>query len=217
MVANHIHDALAQVRELQKHILHKQRFKGYSGSARIISGTSVLLAAALMTSNFYPQTVFAHLYGWAFVIFWCLLLSYGAIIHWFFSDASVERDFRKLKPALDSFPGLFVGGILTLVLIRAGQPQLLFGVWMSLYGLTCLATRHNLPRRSGMVGVYYVLCGAGYLLNSNTSFLNPWPMGIVFFVGEWLGGIILHFDGRFNFTTRMAILRWKTRDNNYVG
>ena len=31
MVANHIHHALDQVRELQQKILDKQRFKGYSG------------------------------------------------------------------------------------------------------------------------------------------------------------------------------------------
>ena len=37
-------------------------------------------------------------------------------------------------------------------------------------------------------------CGTVYLLFSDVSFLNPWPMGVVFFIGEWLGGIILHFD-----------------------
>lgn len=43
MIANHIHDALAQVRELQKNILDKQRFKGYSGRARAIAGSVALV------------------------------------------------------------------------------------------------------------------------------------------------------------------------------
>ncbi len=49
MIANHIHHALAQVRELQQKILEGQRFKGYSGRARAICGVAALAAAAFMS------------------------------------------------------------------------------------------------------------------------------------------------------------------------
>ena len=67
MIANHIHDALAQVRDLQKNILDKQRFKGYSGRARAGAGTVTLIAAAFLSFSGYPGTVKAHLVVWALV------------------------------------------------------------------------------------------------------------------------------------------------------
>ncbi len=120
MIANHIHDALAQVRELQKIVLEKQQFKGYSGRVRALSGTLALIAAAILASPIFPQTVVAHLYGWGAVFLTGLLLNYGALIRWFLFDPHVKRDIRKLRPALDALPALFVGGVLTLALIKAG-------------------------------------------------------------------------------------------------
>lgn len=54
MIANHIHDALAQVRRLQEFILSRNQFRGYSGKARIASGTMALLAAALLSTPSSP-------------------------------------------------------------------------------------------------------------------------------------------------------------------
>ena len=51
MIANHIHDALAQVRELQQRILERQRFRGYSGEARMSAGTFALVGAWIMASG----------------------------------------------------------------------------------------------------------------------------------------------------------------------
>ena len=48
MIANHIHDALAQVRTLQELILEKRIFKGYSGKARIAAGTLALACAVIL-------------------------------------------------------------------------------------------------------------------------------------------------------------------------
>jgi len=35
-----------------------------------------------------------------------------------------------------------------------------------------------------------------WLLLPQASFMNPWPMGLVFFLGEWAGGLLLYFDER---------------------
>ena len=46
------------------------------------------------------------------------------------------------------------------------------------------------------IGIFYLTCGILLLVaGARFAFSNPWPMGLVFFVGEWLGGLILHFDG----------------------
>jgi hypothetical protein len=195
MIARHIHHALAQVQELQQKVLEKQRFKGYSGRARAIGGTFAFLGAWIMSTASYPKTTSAHVFGWGVVFTLTILLNYGALIFWFLFDPSVKRDIRKLKPMTDILPPLFVGGILTLAILIRGDHHYLFGMWMCLFGLANLASRHVLPKSICILGLIYIGAGTFCLLLPNISFLNPWPMGITFFVGEWLGGLILHFDG----------------------
>ena len=122
-----------------------------------------------------------------------ILLNFGALIHWFLFDPKVKRDVRKLKPTLDALPAFMVGAVMTIAMLANGLPQYLFGIWMSLFGLANLASRHVLPKRIWMVGAYYLVCGSVFLLFPNISFPNPWPIGIVFFIGEWAGGVVLHF------------------------
>lgn len=194
MIANHIHDALIQVQELKHKILEKQRFKGYSGRARALSGTLALAAAAALSFAAVPRTTSAHLAAWSVVFLLSVLLNFGAITYWFLFDPQAGRNPRRLRPVTDVLPPLLVGGILTLVLLLRGNYDDLSGTWMCLYGLANLAGRHALPRRILWIGVYYIAAGAAVLLLLNHSFLNPWPMGIVFFIGEWAGGTILHYD-----------------------
>jgi len=191
---SHIHHALAQVQQLKRQVLEKQRFKGYSGRARAISGTLALLAAAVVSWPHYPQTVAAQLIGWGTLFTVCLLLNYGALLYWFVSDPAVNRNLRRLKPTLDALPPLFVGGLLTWLLIRHGLHHQLFGLWMCLYGLANVASRHVLPRLIGLLGAFYIACGTACLLAPGISLFNPWIMGLVFFCGEWTGGIIFHYD-----------------------
>lgn len=216
MIANHIHHALAQVRELQQKILENQRFKGYSGRARAICGTVALFAAIAMSSPYYPHTARAHVVGWGFVALFGILLNFGALIHWFLFDPKVKRDIRKLKPTLDALPPILVGAVMTITLLANGLPQYLFGIWMSLFGLANLASRHVLPKRIWMVGAYYIICGSLCLLFPNISFPNSWPMGIVFFVGEWAGGIILHFGDAQNLSVGNVLSIFNIKENKHV-
>lgn len=195
MIANHIHQALDQVRELRHKIIEKQRFKGYSGRARALSGTVALLAAMFMATDLCPRTVFAHVFGWGTVFAIAILLNYGALVYWFLFDPTVRRDWRKLRPVLDIMPPIAFGGVLTFAFLLHGEYHLLFGMWMGLFGLANLASRHVLPREIIVVGLFYFTAGAICLIKPTLQFTNPWPMGIVFFFGEWLGGVVLHFDG----------------------
>ena len=78
--------------------------------------------------------------------FWGETICSDSLLIKFLFDKKVKRDFRKLRPTVDVFPAFFVGGILTWSFIQADQVQLLFGMWMSIYGLMSLANRHVLPR-----------------------------------------------------------------------
>lgn len=194
MIAGHIHHALAQVHELQQKILEKQRFKGYSGRARALSGTFCFLAAAVMGSPFYPATRPAHVAGWGGAFSIAMLLNFGAMLYWFLFDPASKRDIRKLKPVIDVIPPLLVGGVLTVTLMQQGLYAHLFGMWLCLAGLANLAMRHVLPKRIWIIGLFYILTGMVFLLLKPVPFLNPWPAGILFFLGEWAAGVILHFD-----------------------
>ncbi len=192
MIADHIHDAMEQVRRMQELVLARQRFKGYSGKARMAGGVMALAGAFVMSRPAFPETPLAHLAGWGAVLSAALLLNYGGLALWFLHDPRVKRDFLQLKPAADALPALGIGAVFSLALVMHGQYHLLFGAWMCLYGLVHVAYRQALPRIHYAVGVFYMLSGSYCLLSPGTRFVNPWIMGWVFGVGEWAGGLILY-------------------------
>lgn len=185
-------EALSQVKRLQDMLLHRQKFAGYSGPARMISGTAALATAYLLDSM--PVHHMTYLKGWVCLMLFCLVLNYFALVRWFMYDPLVKRRWGRLKPALEAMPPLLVGGLISCVLVRHEFYFLLYGVWMSMFGLAIIASRYILPRYSGWVGLFYVLCGTFFLAYNRLSFFNPWPMGMVFFIGEWVGGLILLLD-----------------------
>ncbi len=191
MVVSHVHDAVAQVKRLRELILDKQVFRGFSGRARMAGGAAVMGAFGLLLSPGVPRTVPAHLAVWAGVLALALAFNFGALAHALLSDSSFRRNPARIRPALDVLPPLAVGGLLSLSLIRAGQHDLLFGAWMTLYGLTHLACRHSLPKANYVVGLYYLACGAIQCLRPAPSFLDPWPMALAFIPGELAGGWVL--------------------------
>lgn len=190
MIANHIHDALGQVRQLRRLILEKRCFHGYSGGARIGAGCIALATAVFLSSKIVPVDPLVHLAGWGMVLVAGLLLNYGALAIWFLSDREARLNPLLLVPAIDAVPALAVGAVLSAVVIRAESYDLLFGIWMSLYGLAQVAYRHSLPPTIYRVGGLYILAGFACLIFP-VQFTNPWPMGLVFFIGEMAGGMAL--------------------------
>ncbi len=191
-----IQDALRQVRDLQQAILEKQRFKGYSGRARALGGCVALAAGLLLGSPSVPALPMVHFVGWSVVFFLAMVCNYGPLIYWFLNDPEVGRDVRRLRPALEIIPLLAVGGLLTMALVAREEYNLLFGTWMVMCGLLNFTARQVLPRGLSWVGMYYLLCGGACLLGlPGLSFTrDAWIMGTVFFVGEFFGGLVLHYD-----------------------
>jgi len=201
-MASHVHQALAQVRQLKLRVLESRWFRGYSGKARAFSGSLALVCAGVLSLESFPRTPRAHLVMWGVVFVTAMVANTGAVVRWFLSDPSVKRDHRRLLPTLDSLLPIMVGGVLTLAMIMRGQYEHLFGIWMCLFGLANLSARWVMPWAVWVLGLYYVACGTAYLLAGPAAFTNPWPMGIVFFIGEWSGGVIFHYSKKRNATLR---------------
>jgi hypothetical protein len=73
MPANHIHDAIGQVRRMRELVLSRQRFKGYSGQARMAGGVLAIAGAGVMSRPGFSSTPAAHLAGWGVVLLLALL------------------------------------------------------------------------------------------------------------------------------------------------
>ena len=192
MSPGQVQEALSRVKLLQEMVLVRRRFRGYSGPARVVGGLAALVGALVMSSEAVPKTPLAQLAGWGCVLAAGLLVNYGALTVWFLNDPEQRRQFIKLMPALEIVPCLATGGALSLAAIVHGQYQLLFGIWMAMYGLAHLFYRLSLPKTIYLLGIFYLLCGAYCLFAPGVSFTNPWPMGLTFFFGETAGGFILY-------------------------
>ena len=194
MTVENIQSALNQVRAVQQHIIERNRFRGYCGKSRIASGCLALGAAIILWSCPLPTPLSVHLLVWGFVGFTALLLNYGALFHWFLYNPASTNGKGRVKPVIDVIPPLFVGGLLTISMIQINQHDLLFGIWMCLFGLANLATRQVLPKAIGFVGTFYLSCGSICLMLPSQIFIHPWYMGVVFFIGEGIAGFALYFD-----------------------
>jgi hypothetical protein len=195
MVANHIHDALAQVRQIQDICINGQRFNGYSPRARLLSGLFCLLCTVVL-AQVVPATFTWHLGGWLVLMGLSMALNYCALTHWFWTAPEVGREWNRLKPAVEAIGPLLLGGLFSWMVIRLGKPALSFGICMCMFGLANITSRHLMHKFTGLLGIYYVVCGGIFLLIPDHNFLNPWPMGLVFGFGELIGGSIMHLDDR---------------------
>ena len=184
---HHIHHALDQVRELRARVIENQEFRGYSGWARGTGGVLALLLAVVVSLPWYPQTILSHFWAWGILAAVAGLLNYCALGAWYLKQE--DRELAMLRPAVDALPPLAAGGVLTALLHYHGAHDLLFVVWMVVFGLVNMSSRRSLPMAIWYLGIYYLSCGALLALTiPEISFTNPWPMAIVFFVGELLGG-----------------------------
>lgn len=184
--------ALQQVAHLREWVISRQQFRGFSGIGRMVAAFFPVIGAVVMTSPLFPRLHMAHLVGWLVIAACGFLLNLIGLVAWYWRLEECDRHPHILRPFYETFPPLFIAAAATTALARGGVFDPLFGVWMMLYGQIHLATRHSLPPEIGMVGLYYILCGAVALFLPQVVFLNPWPMAIVFFIGEMIGGGIFH-------------------------
>lgn len=185
-----LRQALAEVRNLRRNILEKQLYKGYSGRARALGGGVALAASAYATFTPLQLGERELFILWGGVYLCALLLNYGAVATWILRNGNFRRSDHTV--VFEMVPTWIVGAVLTLALWQQGQADLLYGTWMALFGLSQGMPRLRLPRRMAWVGAWYIACGVICLAFPTNLFAMPLIMGLVFFIGEFSAGLIMH-------------------------
>lgn len=192
MTAAQVQDALSQVREMRNRMIERKRFRGYSGIARAAGGMLALGTAAVISMPFYPHNKVAHADAWGTLALLAFILNLSALLRWFYTDPEVSRDARRLIPVFYTLPPFLVTSVLTVMMLLNGDYEYLVCLWMCGYGLVNLSQNPVLPPGIRVVGLYYVACGVACIMVFRFPFMNPWPMGVVFFIGELWGGAIFY-------------------------
>lgn len=189
MTEHDVDRALKQVRQMHELVLDRQGFRGFSGAARMAGGAAALLAALILRHAAPPEPNL-HLVGWGLLLAFGLAVNFAALFWWLFRHRGALR-LAELWPVWEVFPTLSAGAALTVALVRTGQLDLLFGVWMALYGASHMAHRRSLPFPIYCGGLAYLAAGIFFLLWPGVTFTDPRPMGFVFGLGELFGGWVL--------------------------
>lgn len=180
-------EALADVRELRRAVIERQLFRGYSGYARILGGCIALVAAgglAIRGSNDLAD----HVLVWGTVCALSTAINGAALLFWW---RQRQEAWEGLRPVADLIAPFTVGALLTFSLLAYSLHDLLFPSWMWIFGLMNISARHTMPRTFAYLGWYYIAAGTACLMLPRPIFINPLPMGAVFFAGECVGGVAL--------------------------
>jgi hypothetical protein len=188
--------ALSDIGLIREQLAHNTEFRGYAPGGLAVTGIIALLVAGAQ-SLWIPQAatnmrLFVAI--WAATAALCVALS---------AIETVSRSRRThgglaaamLQSALDHFmPAMVAGGLVTVVFFQIA-PQTLWmlpGLWHVFFSLGVFASRSFLPRRTFIVGVWYLACGLVCLaLAAPAQSNSAWAMGITYGVGHLLTAVIL--------------------------
>ena len=188
MAIAHVHQALQEVKRLRQLIAAGKQFNGYSGLARTTGGVLALLAGLVMSAPFFPDSDTARIAGWGTLCALAVAINYSALFIWYLRNRE-----ESLKPIAEAFPSLLAAALISAALIYQGQLNLLFGTWMTLFGLVNLSSHSFLPDSIKPLGWFYITAGAFcFFWDGGVDFRNPWPMALVFCIGELAGGFIFY-------------------------
>ena len=186
----HIHQALADVRQIQAVLAKTERF-------RLLRATTVAATALLA---FFGAALQAWSVGdasedpLAYFVYWSVIAAAGAgcailATAWRYWGRPTSWDRALWFEASRSFvPALAVGGLLTAVIAlrHPGAATLLPGIWSMLFGLGVWATTRIFPRSMSGAALYYFVVGVVALV-----FADNWPFSPLWMAAAFGGGQLL--------------------------
>lgn len=185
--------ALADIAEVRERLAHSQRFRGYSAAAAALSGIFALAAGALQ-ARMVPHVI-TEADGRVYFAVWfvccaaSLLVNYGAIMHWYLSDASARERWQTATVGYSMLPALVVGAATGFALLRVNEVSLLPGVWYACYGTGLFASRTLIPRSAVPLALVFLVAGIALLFAPAAVTLAWWTMALGFGAGQILIGL----------------------------
>jgi hypothetical protein len=190
-----IEKALLDIAEVRERLAETQRFKGYSGVAAAASGF-LAIAAGVVQGLLVPMPRGGEQDRLYFAIWFACaagaaIVNYGAIAHWFVSDASARDRWQTRTVGLAILPALTLGAALSFALLASGRIVQLPGIWYGCYGVGLFASRTMIPR--GVIPIAAMFLGAGVLLlfAPGQISLAPWVLPTGFGLGQIAIGYLL--------------------------
>jgi hypothetical protein len=190
--------ALSDIAEVRERLAMAQRFKGYSGVAAAVSGVFAVIAGLAQraivpvpSSTHEEHLYFAIWFGCAAC---AAMVNYGAIVNWFWSDASVRDRWQTRTVGLAILPALLLGAGLSFTLLAHGEIGVLPGVWYGCYGVGLFASRTMLPNRVLPISAAFLLIGVTLLFAPHSLALAWWVLPVGFGIGQIVIGALVRRD-----------------------
>jgi hypothetical protein len=193
-----LRDALTQISEIRSQVALSQVFRGYRSFSAVVTGIIAVVAAAVQQR--WVRNPEAH--PGAYLLIWVgaaavSLLLIAVEMFWRCRRMKSEMQTRLTLLAVESFmPSLIAGGLFTGVVYTMvpGIFQFLPSFWMLFFSMGAFAMSRILPRATFWCGAYYLAAGIIVLaLARSHHTLDPWIMGAVFAVGQFITASILYW------------------------
>jgi hypothetical protein len=190
-----IERALLDIAEVRERLAMTQRFKGYSGVAAAASGLFAVVAGVVQALLVPLAAGVMHERLYFAIWFSCAaasaIVNYGAIAHWFVSDASARDRWQTRTVGLAILPALALGAALSFALLLSRHIQYLPGIWYGCYGVGLFASRTMVPRAVVPIAGAFLICGIVLLFVPANVALAPWVLPVGFGVGQIAIGVLL--------------------------
>ena len=150
-------EALEHLEVIRQTMERSTVFTAVSGWGYVAMGVTGLFASVLATRQATTEGWLAVWLGEALVAVTLALVA----MHWKATRLNtpiLSVPGRRLFVGL--LPALFAGGVMTVALIRAGDPRQIPGVWLLLYGVAVMQAGLFSVRTIPVMGAVFVLAGA---------------------------------------------------------
>ncbi len=194
--------ALADLEEVHSRLIAVQRFRGWSGGAAILSGTSAFAIGAyqFFTLPYPASTIDAARFVtmWIACLIFALVINYGAIVLWLARNWTLRARCELRTVGMTIAPAIALGGILTVALLNRHLDGMLPGVWCVCYAMGLVASRAMVPRGVLAVAALFGTAGTALLFAADLGALRWWVMPATFGVGQLvIGALVLRDDLRY--------------------
>jgi hypothetical protein len=188
--------ALSQIAEIHQQLAKSEVYRGYRSLPIAASGLVGVLAALGQ-----PAWTMENPRG--FLAYWTAVaalagtvgvseIAFNYVVH----EPSFGR--RRTRQVLGQFlPAAVMAIVVTVTLHQLDQQlvHLLPGLWSLCFGVGIFASRPYLPRRSGLVALYYTLAGSALLWTANLGgTFNGWRVGGTFALGQLMAAAVLYWE-----------------------